>query len=145
MSYLSDSTREADRLRELTWGEQVPVDPVIIAHRLGIKVVDATLPKHIPVALVKEIGQDPKILLNARDNVNRKRFSCAYALGRCVAADPEGPYIYVETRGIFTTRQKKPDRARDFALALLTPGSRRREDKLMRAIRFDVPVETLAA
>jgi hypothetical protein len=140
-----DPVREARGLRELTWGERMPVDPVKIAHRLGMKVVDAVLDNSIPVALVKEVSMDPVIMLNASDNVNRKRFSCAYAIGLYVAADPEGPYVLVLKRDIFSTRGS--DFASAFALALLTNPKRRfdRDGKLWRAIRYDIPVETLAS
>jgi hypothetical protein len=141
----SDPVREAKGLRQLTWGERVPVDPVQIAHRLGMKVVDAVLDQSIPVALVKEVGMDPVIMLNAKDNVNRKRFSCAYAIGACIQADPEGPYVIILRRDIFSTRGSGFPSA--FALALLTDPKRclDRDGKLWRAIRYDIPVETLAS
>jgi hypothetical protein len=145
---IKDAAHEAKGLRELTWGECIPVDPVQIARRLGLQVVDATINSSIPVALVKEVGRDPVIMLNCGDNVNRKRFSCAYALGIYVSADPFGPYTYVCKRDIFSMRGQ--DFASTFALELLTDRKSRCRrkgslDKLMRAIRFDIPVETLPA
>ena len=73
---------EATRLRGDTWGEgRYPVDPVRIAHELGIDVRQSFLSPNVSGALIKEVGQDPVILLNANDSRNRQRFTCAHELG----------------------------------------------------------------
>jgi len=90
---------QAERLRALTWPDSVPVDPVVIARRLGVKVVDAYLDSDLGGALVKEVGQDPVFLLNQEDSNTRKRLVCARLLGRFAApSENVDEYFHVERR-----------------------------------------------
>jgi Zn-dependent peptidase ImmA (M78 family) len=94
-----DPAREAERILATVWGKRFPVDPVQIAHRLGIDVREAPLSENVSGALVKKLGQDPTILLNATDHPNRQRFTCAHELGHFVTRE-EAPdaYEYVDLR-----------------------------------------------
>ena len=142
-----DPASDAVRLLDSAWGDSIPVDPVRIAIRLGIKVREATtLASSIPVALVKQAEEDPVILLNAGDSVNRKRFSCAHALGHFMQEQDE-EYCYIADRTIFSSHS---DYADVFAGVLLMPAWARRgllscRDSLELAIRYDIPREVIAA
>ena len=111
MAPKDEAARDAERLRTSVWGDRFPVDPVRIARKLGIVVLDARLHRTVSGALVKERGEDPTILLNERDSVNRKRFTCAHELGHFVRrSDNPDEYEYVDFRDILrrgdTTRRR---------------------------------------
>lgn len=79
-----------------------PVDPVQIASRNGLKVLETSLPEDVSGALIKEEGKDPIIVIEASDSTQRKRFSCAHELGhyfrRVSAGDIQNKYEYVDFR-----------------------------------------------
>jgi Zn-dependent peptidase ImmA (M78 family) len=137
----ADAEREADRIRASIWGDAFPVDPVKIARRLGVDVVEADLGQNVAGALVKDIGQDPTILLSVVDSPNRKRFTCAHELGHFVARaeDPE-EYDYVDLRDALSKTGTKPEEifANSFAAALLMPETevQRLEDKGLSAMQL---------
>jgi hypothetical protein len=128
------AAREADQLRRTAWGTRFPVDPVQIAHKLGIDVRQAQLSDNISGALVKEVGKDPTILLNANDYPNRRRFTCAHELGHFVSRSGDASaYEYVDLRDtIWSAAGTEPDEvfANAFAANLLMPENevRRLED-----------------
>lgn len=117
--------QEADRLRASAWGSTFPVDPVQIARRLGIDVRQAPLSPSVSGALVKRLGEDPAILLNANDHPNRQRFTCAHELGHFVTREDEPDvYEYVDLRDtVFSSAGTGPDEvfANAFAANLLMP------------------------
>ena len=147
-----DAANAARHLLDETWGDRIPVDPVQIARRLGIDVVDARLGPDVSGALVKERDQDPSIFLNALDSKNRKRFSCAHELGHFVRRknDPDR-YEYVDFRGKLSRLGMDMEEifANNFAAALLMPEERVRElhkqklDEVAMAVRFDVSLEAM--
>ncbi len=55
----------------------LPVDPFMIAQRLGIKAYTANLDERVSGMLVKRPGEDPEIYVNDSDSPNRQRFTCA--------------------------------------------------------------------
>ena len=120
-----DPAQEAERLRVFAWGDTFPVDPVAIARRLGVDVRQAPLSANVSGALVKKLGQDPTILLNAEDHPNRQRFTCAHELGHFVSREnAPDEYEYVDLRDtIFSAAGTKPDEvfANQFAASLLMP------------------------
>lgn len=149
---------EATRLRGDTWGEgRYPVDPVRIAHELGIDVRQSFLSPNVSGALIKEVGQDPVILLNANDSRNRQRFTCAHELGHFVArqnANGGSPdeYEYIDLRDtVWSASAQIPSErwANQFAANLLMPsGEVKRlagqgKTVTQMAIYFDVSVEAM--
>jgi len=80
---------EAERVFRDVWlhtagPNRFPVDPIRVAHRLGIKVFRVLLNPDVSGALVKEPGKDVAILLNETDSDNRQRFTCAHEIGHYV-------------------------------------------------------------
>jgi Zn-dependent peptidase ImmA (M78 family) len=122
-----DAAREADRIRTSAWGTSFPVDPALIAQRLGVVVRRAPLSPDVSGALVKRLGADPEILLNANDHPNRQRFTCAHELGHFVSRENDpNAYEYVDLRDtIFSASGIRPDEvyANTFAANLLMPES----------------------
>jgi Zn-dependent peptidase ImmA (M78 family) len=127
MQVAKEAAEDAERLLRSVWlrDRQVvplPVDPVQIARTLGIDVYDARLDQNIFAALVKELGQDPTILLNTIDSPNRKRFSCAHEIGHFMRRSDD-EYEYVDRRGPLSSAGTDPEEiyANNFAAALLMP------------------------
>jgi len=119
-----DPALAANELLDETWDGVLPIDPVVVAHTLGIQVLDARLNKNVSGALVKRRGADPSILLNAEDSKNRKRFTCAHELGHFIrrTGDPE-QYEYVDYRDqLSSTGTNEEEKfANRFAANLLMP------------------------
>lgn len=151
-----DAARDAERLLARAWQRgsdlPLPVDPVKIARRLGIDVVDARLDPDVSAAIVKERGQDPTILLNMIDSRNRQRFSCAHELGHFIRrSDDPDEYEYVDLRDVLSSKGSDPEEvyANEFAACLLMPEkevSRLRRDGLEdyeMALLFDVSQEAM--
>lgn len=156
MTPKSEAARDAERILEDLWGrsptELLPVDPVRIARRLGIEVLDARLDPDVSGALVKELGQDPTIVLNWQDSSNRKRFSCAHEIGHFVKrSDQLDDYEYVDRRDAFSTTGQVPEEvyANTFAACLLMPEQDVRRfhgksfSEVAMGIRFDVSREAM--
>jgi len=81
-----EAEREAGKLRQqILPNNDLPVDPVIIATSLGLRVFEAVLESSISGALVKIADEDdPVILLNDNEGERRQRFTCAHELGHYV-------------------------------------------------------------
>src|ERR1035441_987140 len=84
-----EAERDAQSLLETVWADdglpiRIPVDPVVIAKRLGVDAFAAKLAPEVSAAIVKKPGRDPSILLNRMDGELRQRFSCAHELGHFV-------------------------------------------------------------
>lgn len=151
------ATRDAERLLKRVWRRgadktPLPVDPVLIARRLGIDVYETQLPKNVSAALVKEYGEDPTIALSARDSSNRKRFSCAHELGHFVSkTDQPEEYEYIDFRDRRSSTGLDRDEvyANNFAAALLMPSDEVRRLKnegyseVEMAWEFDVSLEAM--
>lgn len=123
-----DPAQAAEHIRLSTWGaDRFPVDPVQIARVLGIDVRRAALSREISGALVKKLGEDPTILLNANDHVNRQRFTCAHELGHFVTRESEpNEYEYVDLRDTMYSASGTNEQevfANRFAAHLLMPES----------------------
>lgn len=149
--------RDAERLLKRVWRRgagktPLPVDPVLIARRLGIDVYETQLPKNVSAALVKEYGEDPTIALSSRDSSNRKRFSCAHELGHFVSkTDQPEEYEYIDFRDPRSSTGLDRDEvyANNFAAALLMPSGEVRRLKnegysaVEMAWEFDVSLEAM--
>lgn len=125
MLAMRDAAQEAEQIRAAAWGDKFPVDPVQIARQFGIDVRQAHLSENVSGALVKKFGQDPTLLLNARDHPNRQRFTAAHELGHFVGRE-EAPdeYEYVDLRDtVFSPAGTDPVEifANQFAANLLMP------------------------
>jgi Zn-dependent peptidase ImmA (M78 family) len=146
--------REAEQIRRSAWGSGFPVDPVQIARSLGIDVKQAYLSESVSGALVKQIGQDPTILLNGNDHPNRQRFTCAHELGHYVsrANDPDA-YEYVDRRDTIWSAAGVDQNeifANQFAAALLMPAEavkdlvKRGYTPVQMALFFDVSQDSMS-
>lgn len=105
---------------------QLPVDPVYIAERLGLKVHQAYLEHDVSGMLAKREGQDAEIYVNARDSEARRRFSCAHELGhyvKRVSGDEHDSFGYIDRRGPTASQGTEPEEifANQFAAELLMP------------------------
>jgi Zn-dependent peptidase ImmA (M78 family) len=147
-----DPTQDAKRVLAEVWGDGLPVDPVRIARSLGIKVLTARLDPDVSGALVKELQQDPVILLNAGDSSNRQRFTCAHEIGHFVKrSDTPEEYEYIDRRDALSAMGRDSDEiyANQFAASLLMPAEAVRRlthaglSDLQLALRFDVSLEAM--
>jgi Zn-dependent peptidase ImmA (M78 family) len=145
--------------------ELLPVDPVYIARKVGVSVINAELDTDILGALVKRAGRQPTILLNEKDNEHRRRFTCAHELGHFVRRSPswssqDGPYMTLEAseaaeyetvdlRSQASSEGTNPEEiyANEFAACLLMPGDQvrrfRGEVLWALALRFGVSEEAM--
>jgi Zn-dependent peptidase ImmA (M78 family) len=103
----------------------LPVDPFLIAQRLGIKAYTAGLDEGISGMLVKRPGEDPELYVHVSDSPNRQRFTCAHELGHYVKRSAAGDvaWEYVEHRDLLTAQGTDPEEiyANQFAASLLMP------------------------
>jgi Zn-dependent peptidase ImmA (M78 family) len=119
--------KTAEKLLENFGCRSFPVDPVWIANQLGIKVLEAKLPKNVSGALVKKQGVDPVIIINETDSRSRKRFTCAHELGhyikRNLKIEDSKEYEYIDLRGNLASQGTDEDErfANEFAACLLMP------------------------
>lgn len=145
-----------DRLK-MTWaptldeGEcRLPIDPLYIAQRLGMKVIPARLEPDISGMLAKRAGQDAEIYLNASDSLNRQRFSCAHEIGhyvKRVSSNAQDSWGYIDRRGPSAAQgiDAAEIYANQFAAELLMPEQQVRKyarelSPAGLAIKFDVSV-----
>lgn len=114
-------------LNEVWHGAGFPVDPVTIAKRLGLHVLETDLPDPIAGALLKEAGKDPIIVIHYQDSNQRKRFTCAHELGhyswRVAEGTSGGEYNYVDLRDDLDSSERTTEDlyADEFAANLLMP------------------------
>jgi len=103
----------------------LPVNPFVIAQKLGIKAYTAGLDAGVSGMLIKRPGEDPEIYVHASDSPNRQRFTCAHELGHYVKRSAAGDvaWEYVERRDLLTTQGSDPEEiyANQFAASLLMP------------------------
>jgi len=120
--------KNADRVRADLWGHKLPVDPAVIAGKLGIDVVEADLHEDVSGMLVKEPGNDPTIYLSQRDSTQRQRFTCAHEIGHYVEKQGDAEFSYVDLRSNEHAQGKPMAEvyADQFAAELLMP------ERLMR-------------
>jgi Zn-dependent peptidase ImmA (M78 family) len=126
------SAREAAlNLLEKHWSDDngnvdFPVDPVVIAQKLGADVVRAKLKDDVSGLLVKEPADDAaKIYLNGDDSESRQRFTCAHELGHLARRRTESNTRlgFVDSRDTLSSAGTDPEEiwANQFAAELLMP------------------------
>ncbi|KTR41661.1 hypothetical protein NS263_04070 [Curtobacterium oceanosedimentum] len=103
-----------------------PVDPVRIAHALGVEVVRANLEEDVSGLLVKEPhAENARIFLNRRDHERRQRFTCAHEIGHLTrrGASADERIGYVDSRDTLSSAGTDPEEvwANAFAAELLMP------------------------
>ncbi len=113
--------------------ETIPVDPIALANREGIKVNNAKFSDDNLVGMIVKQGDDVTMLVNHRDPPFRKRFTIAHELGHhFLHLHGDGEYMDGEAN-LFRTHptdqiEMTPERRREiqanmFAAALLMPES----------------------
>jgi Zn-dependent peptidase ImmA (M78 family) len=120
----AEAARDASRLLKQAWSGVLPVDPVRIARKAGLVVVDAALDENTMGALIKKPGQDPVIMINEADGLNRRRFTCAHEIGHYVRRTDEAEeYTTVDLRSGLSASGTDTDEiyANEFAASLLMP------------------------
>lgn len=143
----------ATKVRESFNMTRFPIDPVTIAHKFGLRVVDGDLPTNVSGALIKEKGNDPVIMLESKDSLNRQRFTCAHELGhfiwRSENDEEASAYEYIEYRSEDREHKQKEEEifANAFAAALLMPAGAvqkmANEPKVLLAKKFGVSVDAM--
>lgn len=121
---------DAEELLRTYWAKEdgkmpVPIDPIAIAGKAGIKVFTAPLEPDVSGKLFMKPGGDPEIYVNQSDSYNRQRFTVAHELGhwaKRVAKGEESGEI-VDYRGPLAATGTDPQEiyANQFAAALLMP------------------------
>lgn len=105
----------------------IPVDPVVIANRLGIRVSNAVFSESSLSGMIAQRGDRKSMLVNDGDTIERKRFTIAHELGHCLLhLETEGEFVD-STMDLFRTEHgdsqgdeyRKEVEANQFAAALL--------------------------
>lgn len=157
MKAIQEQAEQAAKgMLEVAWDGIIPVDPIRIARKLGISVYEHKLDPEVSGAIVKEVGQDPVILLNSNDNVKRQTFTCAHEIGHFVyRADKANQedvehFEYVDFRAPLSSAGISEEEvfANSFAANLLMPGNLVREYAIhllpsSLAVKFGVSIEAI--
>ena len=114
----------------------IPVDPVILANRLGIKVHNAKFSDDSLSGMIAKRGNSVTLLVNESDPPYRKRFTIAHELGHhFLHLLADGDFVD-STVDLFRDEDTPPEatgsrraevQANQFAAALLMPGEFVRE------------------
>ena len=94
--------REAQKLRDVSWDGQFPVDLIPLVHELGAELYSADLGTDLSGVVSKDPNSPARIVVNNRHVERRNRFTIAHELGHVVerknvAQDDE--YSFEEYRG----------------------------------------------
>jgi Zn-dependent peptidase ImmA (M78 family) len=119
-----EAEREAERLLRITANVGVPVEPAGIADRLGVRVREGELKDEIFGGLLIEPGEDPKILLNQRHGLIRRRLTCAHEIGHYIRQSAEVKrYVHIDRQGSPSISPEDPEGifADEFGACLLMP------------------------
>ena len=72
----------------------IPVDPVVIANRLGIRVSNAVFSDSSLSGMIAQRGEKKLLLVNNNDSAERKRFTIAHELGHSILhLDNAGEFV----------------------------------------------------
>lgn len=113
----------AEGVLDLHWDGSLPVDPAIIAARVGVEVFNAQLGNDVYGILQRKQGRSAQMFLDADQPVNRWRFSCAHELGHYIdrSARLDEDIEYVEKRSDDNPFSNDEIFANEFAGNLLMP------------------------
>lgn len=141
---LDDAERLAEEVRLEFWRDVFPVDPVVIAKQMDLKVIEAELPAPVSGGLLRKDGDDPVVVLNESEPKTRKRFTCAHELGHYVyrletGCDREFEYTDLRNHLSSMGMDKEEMFANRFAGALLMPRS-----KVEELMKNHLPVLVMA-
>ncbi len=120
-----EAERDAERLLDFRTTKGFAVEPVGIANRLGVEVLEADLEEAKLGGLLIKPGEDPRILLNRRHGFIRRRLTCAKEFGYYVRQSARtNEYGRVDRRTDSFIAVTDPDDvyAEEFAACLLMPG-----------------------
>jgi len=127
---------------------RVPIDPVVLAHKLGISLRNAKFSDESLVGMIAQRSGSSMILVNQSDSPNRKRFTIAHELGHHFLhlQGEDGEFVdgeadlFRETPGTVETTDKAmmEVQANKFAASLLMPSElvRQEWDKLRSVERI---------
>lgn len=111
--------------------ETIPVDPVVLANKLGMAVHNATFADDTLVGMIAKRGDRVTLLVNATDQPFRKRFAIAHELGHHFLHLPgDGDFVDREVNLFRQSHEEEkelsPERRQEieanlFATALLMP------------------------
>lgn len=111
----------------------IPVDPVVIANRMGIRVSNAVFSDAYLSGMVAKRGDKKSVLVNNNDSLVRKRFTIAHELGHCILhLQNEGEFID-STKDLFRSEDDSSHddyrevEANEFAAAILMDADMIRE------------------
>lgn len=123
----------AEWVQEHHWDMKLPVDPVIVANSLGVKIYfDDTLT--ISGQYTKAEGDRPVIYINPRESLERQRFTAFHELGHFVLKhdpSPRDPYQAYNQYNF----DPKESAANKFAAEMIMP---------RRAVEFFVKEKSLS-
>lgn len=112
----------------------IPIDPILIAKRMGIKVVEAEFNDPHISGLIKKNNEGTTIYVKKSDGALRKRFTVAHELGHlALHIRNEGQFldsdqIFARDDGFFGYSDRlKEKQANQFAAELLMPEEKVRE------------------
>jgi Zn-dependent peptidase ImmA (M78 family) len=144
--------KDADWVLRSTFRKGIAVEPVGIAGRLGIQVVEAKFDPDIVGALFMKPGVDPEIVLNRQHSFLRRRLTCALEIGHYVHMSAKvDEYERADLYDGFEEVGEEADNeyAPEFARSLLMPTEDVKVladlwmDDLEMALRFRVPREEM--
>jgi len=82
MTIKGEARRAAAAVLEQAWdADRFPVDPVVVASRMGIQVYEAQLPGNVSGLLKKDPGKEAEIYVDIDDAPVRRKFTAAHELG----------------------------------------------------------------
>lgn len=121
-----DPTEEAEAILRTHWSpDDIPVDPIRIARKIGIDVYEAQLGSDVSGLIRKLPFEAAQIFIDVDDPVVRQRFTCAHELGHYIDRAPsdDGEIAFVDHRDSKSAQGSDPNEifANQFAAALLMP------------------------
>jgi Zn-dependent peptidase ImmA (M78 family) len=147
-----EAEKDAERLLKVALREGFAVEPVGVANRLGIQVLETEFDEETLGALFMRRGVDPEIVLNRRHSFLRRRLTCAIELGHYVRLSARtNEYKRVDLYNQSEELGGEADEAyaHEFAACFLMPEddirilADLRMDDLEMALRLVVPREAM--
>lgn len=134
--------KTARTLLQTVWIDRgFPVDPVWLAGKLGVTVIETELPEAVLGSLVKDQDKDPVIIINQSDEQGQKRFNCAHKIGHFTEhqLQQDDFYKHLALRESHASNDPKEVFAHRFSQELLMP-----EDEIHRLESEGMSAEAMA-